>query len=485
MKDKAHIILIMTDQHRKDALGCSGNQIIKTPHLDSLSAEGYRFSSAYSSTPSCTPARAALLTGQSPWNHGLLGYDKIAHKYPLEMPGLLRNAGYYTLGIGKMHYTPQRNRHGFHRTFLDESGRVESKDFVSDYRQWFSKMAPGLEPDATGIGWNENRFAPYTLPEELHPTRWTGDMAVREIRDYRKGQPLFLKVSFARPHSPYDAPARFAELYDHKDMPPPSTGDWSHQFRKIKGEKDPVYGDFGEDFAKEARRYYYGNITFIDEQIGRIISELKNQGMYENSLILFTSDHGDMLGDHHHWRKTWAYEGSAGIPMIMKLPHSKKPEKSEDSPPTTLTQPVELRDILPTFLETAGVGIPEEIDGKSLYTLTAGNENWRPWIDLEHSRCYRDLTRLNSWNSLTDGKMKYIYYRHKATEQLFDLKQDPHEMHNLAEYPEFSATLKLWRERLIDHLKPRGRRWVQRGQLRKHWSTPLHSPSYPHQEKKI
>ncbi|MGL4493732.1 MAG: sulfatase-like hydrolase/transferase, partial [Tannerellaceae bacterium] len=146
-----HIIFIMTDQHRADALGCMGNKSIYTPHLDKLAKDGTLFTSGYSSTPSSTPARAGLLTGMSPWHHGMLGYGKVAEKYEFEMPQMLRDLGYFTYGIGKMHWAPQTATHGFHGTLLDESGREESPYFKSDYRKWFMMQAPGQDPDATGI----------------------------------------------------------------------------------------------------------------------------------------------------------------------------------------------------------------------------------------------------------------------------------------------------------------------------------------------
>ena len=135
--DRPHILLIMTDQQRGDALGCMGNKAVRSPHLDRLAQEGVLFVNGYSSTPSSTPARAGLLTGMSPWHHGMLGYGQVSETYRYEMPRMLRDLGYYTMGIGKMHWAPQTNLHGFHATLLDESGRVESKDFISDYRKWF------------------------------------------------------------------------------------------------------------------------------------------------------------------------------------------------------------------------------------------------------------------------------------------------------------------------------------------------------------
>ena len=199
---KPHVILIMTDQHRGDALGCMGNSAVISPNLDRLAKEGTLFVNGYSASPSSTPARAGLLTGMSPWHHGMLGYGRVAEKYTYEMPQMLRNLGYYTFGVGKMHWFPQKALHGFHTTLIDESGRVESKDFISDYREWFQLHAPGENPDLTGIDWNAHGAGIYKLPEKLHPTAWTGQTACELIRNYNCDKPLFLKVSFARPHSP-------------------------------------------------------------------------------------------------------------------------------------------------------------------------------------------------------------------------------------------------------------------------------------------
>jgi len=402
--EQPHIIFIMTDQHRGDCLGCAGNPVIQTPNIDSIAQDGVCFTNGYTSVPSCTPARAGLLTGQSPWHHGMLGYGRVAEKYPYEMPQMLRAAGYYTFGIGKMHWFPQKSLHGFHSTLVDESGRVETPDFVSDYRDWFKLNAPGLNPDATGILWNAHRAGVYALDETLHPTYWTGQTAVELIQNFQLDRPLFLKVSFARPHSPYDPPQRFLDLYSEAEMPEPAVGDWAAPFADFPMTDEAAFGNFGVDHAKQARRAYYANISFIDEQVGQILNALKNRGMYDNALIVFTADHGDMLGDHHHWRKTYAYEGSAKIPYLLKWPatmNSYIPRGAKRA------QPVELRDFLPTFLAAARAPIPGELDGRNLLNLVQDeNPAWREFIDLEHATCYRDE---NYWVALTDGKIKYIF----------------------------------------------------------------------------
>nr|MDO8113730.1 arylsulfatase [Candidatus Sigynarchaeota archaeon] len=470
-----HIIFIMTDQHRFDALGCSGNAAIKTPNLDALASLGVLFTSAYSAVPSCTPSRACLLTGMSPWHHGMLGYGRIAEHYRYEMPRMLEDLGYHALGVGKMHFHPQRALHGFHETVLDESSRSESPGFISDYRQWFKQVAPGKDPDATGIGWNDNKARNYALDENMHPTRWTGDVAVQKIKEHDPVIPFFLKISFARPHSPYDAPKRLVDAYKLEDMPAPWIGSWCKRFRKpdaiVNGH---ARGDFGVDFAREARRHYYGNVTFIDEQIGRVVAALKEKGMYDDSLILFTSDHGDMLGDHHHWRKTYGYEGSAHIPMILTWPAWYKAAIARGS---KLQSIVELRDVLPTFLFAAGGKVPGDMDGKSLLALVSEDKPaWREYIDMEHETAYDPR---NYWMGLTDGKHKYIFFRPTGKEQFFDLERDPHEEHDLAKDKSRAQELALWRSRLAAHFQERGPKWVKNGKLRKSWRSQLYSPNYP------
>ena len=472
--DKPNILLLMADQWRGDTLGAAGNKIVKTPHLDQLARDGALFNAAYSSTPSCTPARAALLTGLSPWHHGQLGYGAINEHYRFELPQALRDAGYQTFGIGKMHYHPQRALHGFNGTLLDESGRVDSPGFVSDYRQWFAKVSGGKNPDATGIGWNDYQSAVYVYPEAWHPTAWTGQTAVDWINRASESRPFFLKVSFARPHSPYDPPQRFMDMFQDEEMPAPVVGDWAARYADPGNPIPPAAwrGDLGLAQARKSRRGYYANIAFIDEQIGRIIQTLKDRGLYDNTLIVFTADHGDMLGDHHLWRKSYAYEGSACIPLIVRWPAALAPSARRGS---VLPQIAELRDLLPTFLDAAGAPIPGFLDGASLLgPIRDRRAKWREFIDLEHSACYKGCPY---WNALADAEWKYIYFARDGAEQLFNLKSDPSETRDLAADPAHAATLTRWRERLVQHLTERGAPYVANGKLTPH-PNKLYSPYY-------
>jgi choline-sulfatase len=475
---RPNLILLMTDQHRADCVGAYGNRVIVTPNLDRLAREGALFRAAYSSVPSCTPARATLLTGLSPWHHGMLGYGQIPSRYPRETPRMLADAGYWTIGIGKMHYGGQDFPHGFQRLILDEQA-LPGMQSPDDYRQWFRRVAPSMNPEATGISWNSHRAAPYALPEHLHPTRWTADEAIKFLENYKRPEPFFLKVSFVRPHSPYDPPRRWWDHYAEADLPPAAVGNWDerHTQRGKPFVEDLWQGDLGPEKVRRARQGYYASVSFVDEQIGRILDALSKLGLLEKTFILMTADHGDMTGDHHLWRKTYGYEPSARIPMIVRWPEG----LVKASRGQVLSQPVELRDVLPTLLDAGGVAYdPQWFDGRSMLNLVRGRaQGWREWIDLEHSTCYAPE---NNWTGATDGRVKYIYYVPDGREQLFDLAKDPQENHNLAGLPEHRSTLLLWRERLIGHLSERGEPFVVDGKLGIRPKGTLYSPRYPRDE---
>ena len=286
-----------------------------------------------------------------------------------------------------------------------------------------------------------------------------------------------MKVSFARPHSPYDPPRRIVDKYEGRKIPAPVVGDWCKDLAiDTHPEKNPeaAVGNYGVEYARNSRKYYYASVTFIDEQVGRIVDELKKKGMYDNALICFVADHGDMLGDHHLWRKTYAYEGSAAIPFIIKLPENMK---SSLKPGEKIEAPVELRDLLPTFLALNGCRIPEEIDGLSLLPLLEkGKAPWREYIDIEHSTAY---WADNYWCALTDGKLKYLWNLHNGKEQLFDLVKDPGELTDCSAKAEYAKQLKELRGEMVKHLSERGEAFVKDGKLMTLEKTMLYSPNFP------
>lgn len=453
---KPNVLLVMTDQQRWDTLGCYGNQVIETPNLDYLASLGTVFDNAYTPSPSCVPARAALLTGMDPWHTGILGMGvgqkPMGTGFNHTLPGEMSRAGYHTQGIGKMHFHPQRSLNGFHNTVLDESGREEDPGFISDYKQWFNKNKTGDYGIIDhGIGWNSWQSRPYHAPEFLHPTNWTVNESVRFLQERDPSKPFFLQTSFARPHSPYDPPSYYFDLYNNheKQLPDAKVGEWAnmHDVPADGASPDAWRGSRTNAEIKRAKAGYYGSINHIDHQIGRLLTHLKSSGLFNETLIIFTSDHGDMLGDHNLWRKTYAYEGSAHVPLIIKPPLSWEKSLSR------VDTPVVLQDIMPTILDAINEEIPETVDGVSLIPLMTNESTIkRTYIHGEHITCYSEEQEMQY---LTDGKFKYIWFPRLGTEQLFDLVKDPYECEDLAENINFKKDLLKWRMRLIKKLEPR------------------------------
>lgn len=445
----------MTDQQRWDSLGCYGNSLIETANLDWLASEGTVMTRAYTPSPSCIPARASLLTGMDPWHTGVLGMGRgqgpMGTGFSHTLPGELAKAGYHTQGIGKMHFFPQRSLNGFHHTLLDESGRVEDPGFLSDYRAWFERNKTGDYGFTDhGIGWNSWMARPYHAPEFLHPTNWTVNESIAFLKRRDPSKPFFLKTSFARPHSPYDAPPFYFEMYLGRSLPEPVVGQWAekHDRPEEACKPDAWRGVRNTEEIKRARAGYYGSIHHIDHQIGRLFQYMIQEGLMDNTMIVFLSDHGDMLGDHNLWRKTYAYEGVARIPFIVRLPGSFGMSAKR------IDVPVAICDVMPTLLEAAGVPIPASVDGVSLLPALSGEAvGWRDYIHGEHSACYAEEQEMQY---VTDGKMKYIWFPRIGSEQLFDLTEDPMECNDIAGKREYAQQLKHWRDRLITELEPRG-----------------------------
>ena len=454
MPTRPNLLLIMTDQQRGDCLGCDGHPVVETPYLDELAEGGVRFRHAYSSIPSCTPARAGIITGMDQWNHGRLtmtGSDAL--EYPATLPGELTKAGYHTQGVGKMHFAPQRRLYGFHNTVLDESGRRESPGFISDYHVWFDENKEGAYGYRDhSVEWNSWMARPSHLPEHLHPTHWTASEGVKFLQQRDRTKPFFMWMSFARPHSPYDAPQTYYDMYiNNPDIPKAAIGNWAARYDKPIADVNAPRSHRTDAEVHRARAGYYGNITFIDHQIGRVLYELKRHDpkAYANTFIIFMSDHGDMMGDHHHWRKTYAYEGSARVPFLMKFPAGWDLPRGQ-----VLDQPVELRDIMPTLLEAAGVPIPESVDGQSLLGLARGEtEGWRDFVQGEHTTCY---DAEHGMQYVTDGCEKYVWFHHTGAEQFFDLDEDPLECNDLSADPSQQARIDVWRQRLAEVNEQRG-----------------------------
>ncbi len=458
-----NIILIICDQMRGDAMGADGNRCIHTPNLDYLASLGGRFNHAYSAVPSCLPARACLWSGQNQWHAGVLGMGRgqgaIPNDFPNSLAGTLTRAGYRTHLIGKGHFHPQRTPMGFESLELDESGRMPT----SEFRRWFAENAPaGVTPDDHGVDWNSWHARPWHTEERLHPTYWTMSRSIDFLERYDEKRPFFLNISFARPHSPYDPPQHyFDRYYPGGDLPEPSVGEWAkmHDDPETALNPNAWRGRMTPDQVRRARAGYYGSISFIDTQIGRLMGWLRRHPQInKNTWILFTSDHGDMQGDHNLWRKTYAYEGSARIPFLVV------PPASPDTPKRgVVDEVVELRDVMPTLLEAAGVPLPGTMDGRSLVPLLEKPDaNWRKYIHGEHCTCYSEEQEMQY---VTDGKRKFIWLPRIGVEQFFNLEADPGECSNRVDDPACADEVARWRGYLIAELEQRNCGWVRDGRL--------------------
>lgn len=446
MNSRPNFLLIMTEQHRGDCLGIDGHPVLLTPNIDNIGGAGVRFSRCYSTCPVCVPARRSFLSGQFPATHGVLSNSGLEWwNAPRTLPGVLRDAGYHTCWIGRsMHQYPVRKRYGFDHMVLHGSG-------VSDYDTWLDRIAPEGHGGyyGTGVMHNDWTARPWHLDEALHFTNWTVTEALRFLRDLRDPScPFFLVVSFLAAHPPLVPPAFYMERYLRMDLPNPVIGDWA---------TPPANDGMGDDVSaqrvklsgealKSCYAGYYGLINHVDDQIRRLLNPVDgiDRMTGNNTVVIFTSDHGEMLGDHYLWRKSLPYEGSARIPLLIRAP-----QRFDIKRGLAIDKPVCLEDIMPTMLDMAEVETPDTVDGQSLLPMSRGED--APWRSHIHVECTGALGN----HALTDGKEKYIWFVKDGREQFFDLLTDPAECHDLSAKPEAIERMSRWRDLLVERLKDR------------------------------
>lgn len=458
--NQPNILLLMCDQFRGDCLSFAGHPDVKTPYLDTLAAEGAFFGHAYSSCPSCIPARAALFTGKSQPHHGRVGYeDGIDWNYDHMLAEELTSHGYQTECIGKMHVHPVRKHCGFETLRLHDGylGHYRGANVphhqhqsVTDDYLYDLKKAIGPEADITASGPECNSWVthPWIYPEHLHPTNWVTEESIRFLETRDRTRPFFLMASYVRPHQPFDAPASYFDLYKDKELRAPALGDWEDTSRteRFGYIKDSIYGCSDPVQQHNAMAGYYACITHVDHQIGRLLTALMESGEYENTVILFLSDHGELLFDHSLYRKVFPYEGSTHVPLIIRTGKNVCPSTPLRS--DTLT---ELRDVMPTILDFAHIPVPEGVDGFSLVPEIAGiGRNNRPYLHGEHSF----HSGLSSQFIVTEHD-KYIWYSETGKEEYFNLSIDPREEHNAIADTGYADRISTLRTALIKELAGR------------------------------
>ncbi len=444
---RTNVLLFTTDQHRGDHLSIAGHPIVETPNLDAIVRQGAYFPNAYTEIPSTTGARRCLLSGQGSYDCGLIGYSSAEWHEPNTLAQVLADNGYHCMNVGFRNLHPCRKLYGFHQ--------VRPHDLVpgcDDYMEWLQReLGPTVHERGHGVDANGWLGRPWDLEERYHSTRWTTDMVLDSVAKRDPTRPFFVWCSHLRPHSPYDPPQFFWDMYIGRKVPPPPIGDWAgkHDIPNPGLGRTAWHGRLTDAQLQRMRAAYMGTITHIDYEFGRMMEQLQRYVSGEelaNTLIVFTADHGDMQGDHHMLRKTYAYEGSARIPFMIRYP------AGMDLPPGTFSQVVGLQDVMPTVLEAVGIQSPESVTGRTVLGAVRGEE-WRELIHGEHSPCYSPEEAMQY---LTDGREKYIWFPYTGEEQFFDLIEDRAELHNLARRPECAERIEPRRRRLVDILGRRG-----------------------------
>jgi arylsulfatase A-like enzyme len=493
-----NVVLILADQLSAKWMGCYGNVAAHTPNLDRLAARGARFDNCIINHPVCMPSRASIITGRSAQHHGVyynsfeLGADLPTY------PQMMQSAGMQTFGIGKFHLECHGRsayndvtKYGFDRAETTEDIRE------GEWLDWVREVHPAHYESALATVWTEMAYMEDATPErralgraieaarEKHPiekhgtcvwesvipeeacqTRWVADRAMTFLDERDESKPFMLNLSFVDPHDPYDPPARFLEMIDPDAVPDPAASenagltDVLERFQNV-----PFVTRFNAaapGYWRLARQHYLASLAFIDEQVGRLLDYLETSGLDKDTVIIFTSDHGDMLGDHNLPTKgAWHFDACIRVPLIIS-----RPGIGQSVVGDTVTN----LDIFPTLLDLAGVDEEVPLEGDSLVPLMQGNPLGRPdgalvetfgsYGNMEMALCARTVRTPEAALTLfgDGGGM------------LFDLEDDPDECVNLFDEPD-AAPLYLELRDLMTQLE--FRRYAPLSHRRRH-PTALH-----------
>lgn len=459
-----NVLLLMSDQHRRDCLGVEGNPVARTPHLDGLARSGVRFGSAYCANPVCTPSRASLLTGLYTHHHQTWSN---AMPWPFEHKTAAHyfgRAGYMTALIGKMHFVDAQT-HGFDyhldfndwfqslgpktKLYADELSRANSgsglpqiDDLWRDEGDpWKGARTPDSREGSVAVGGVSK------IPEADHFESFVARETVRFLKNHGKKQPFFAISSCLKPHDPFMPAARFAAMFRAEDMKlPPTWGkvDLARAPREVRNaiERDAPTPELRDaDQARQRIAMYYANLAQMDAAMGQVLAALRELDLERDTVVLYTSDHGEMLGDHGLWNKFQFYEGSCGVPLIVRAP-------GMTTAGTRCATPVSLVEVLPTLAEVCGVALPA-LDGRSLVP------------QLRNAGEARDQAIFSEYNLQTPrakymirhGDLKYTF-RINDLAELYDLRADPGEMDNLALRPEGRSRVEALRSELMAWYRP-------------------------------
>jgi arylsulfatase A-like enzyme len=449
---KPNIVLITTDQQRYDTTGERKPPFLRTPHLENLAREGITFRRAYADCPICVPSRISIMTGKTVFAHGNPSFRPSSEFIDARtsLPACLRALGYQTAAIGKMHFTPERARHGFDEMILP-----------ADYYAEMARSGSPVQPMRHGLGQNELYPGLATVPEAMTLTNWIAEQCVHYVRDRRDPTaPFFLWCSFSKPHPPLDPPEPYYSMYQDSPIPEPVRSDWADAARApeafLRAQQSWSNDLIPPEVIRAARAAYYGLITQIDYNIGRVLAALLDVNLLNDALILFTSDHGEYLGDHSAGAKTFFHEPSAHVPMILRLPK----RWADRGHGTACDHLVTLADVLPTCVGAAGGTPPDSADGMDLTAVARGSTAPRELLLASANSVENPM-----YLGVTDGRWKYIWWPEGEQEQLFDLASDPDERHDLGGASDAANVCRDMRERLTAWLRTRAPHWLADGAL--------------------
>lgn len=498
-----NILIILTDQQRTDSLSCYGSAFTHTPHLDRLAAQGARFDRAYCVNPVCTPARASIFTGQYVSRHG--AYN-VGVNVPDDAPMIshaLTQAGYRTHYVGKAHFQsfgseptagaviPTREAvHGWEQHYPHWRGPYYGFESVElalghttygmagHYGAWVRDQI-GAEAMqtlqharslATGIGFGGEGYE-WDIPLRLHNSVWTADRAIDFLQQRDREQPFFLVASFEDPHHPHCVPTEFTERVSPDDVPLPDyvegeLDDKPPHFTEARHGhlmRSPVLGRFkmagqgaGADYrrvseqdARVGRASYHSLVRLIDQQTGRILAELDAQGLAEDTLVIFTTDHGELLGDHGIWMKgPFHYEQLVRIPFIIRYPRGFTGGQ-------VMNALINQVDIAPTVLAAAGVSAQAPMDGFDALPCLRGEVNAIRRSTLVE--CVDDPAGLRLKTLVTRNR-KLTWYAGHDYGELYDLTDDPHERVNQWGNPDYAPDRAEMLGELLNLMEPLERR---------------------------
>lgn len=474
MSEQYHpnILLICTDQQRYDSLGCYGNKYVQTPTIDRLAEEGVLFEQCYVQSPVCAPSRASLVTGRYPHAHGLWANGVSLPPHETFFTEALANSGYDCGLIGKLHLsacfggrTEPRLKDGFR--YFQWAHDPSHSSPQNMYHRWLEENHPALYAAACAMGFGRKHHKAVkfdTMPTEAHYSHWVGEKTIEFLKEARDpNRPFFLWVNFFDPHHPFVAPQEYLDRYNSQELPHPI-----HRVGELATKPDIQTQASRESYAGHARGFadyteeeiqqiiaaYYAMVTLIDDEVNRILCTLDEQGLRNDTLVIFTSDHGEMLGDHDLLLKgPMMYEGAVRVPLILRWPG----QLHQNERRLELVQWIDLN---PTMLEAAGLPPLSRNQAQSLLPLARGEENApvRDWALCEYRNSGHPYDPPVHSTMLRRGRYKLVVYHGEPatlrprTGELYDLEVDPQELNNLWDNPEYHRIRTEMQEFLLDVL---------------------------------